>query len=55
MMKLHETARMHGKCVTATQSCRTVPFLVLWLINEHIKDMEGKVGKVGGKGYKRES
>lgn len=50
-MKLHESAKMHGKCVTATQSCRTDPFLVvLRLINEHKKGYGWRGGKAGMQG-----
>ena len=48
----HESARMHGKCVTATESCRTDPFLVVLRAhyNEHKKGYGGRGGKGGMQG-----
>lgn len=55
-MKLHESAKMHGKCVKATQSCRTDPFLVvLRLINEHKKGYGWRGGKGGMQGIQAQS
>jgi hypothetical protein len=53
MKPYHEPARMHGKYVTATQSCRTNPFLVvlsLLIMSMKKKDMEGEVGNGGMRG-----
>jgi hypothetical protein len=53
MKTLMNRPGLHGKCVPATQSCGTDPFLVvLRLINEHMGERGGKSGMQGNTGAK---